>query len=156
MHIDIQTRYSDTAVRPFINPHTKMYDGHLWQTLVRLTIHVDGVIISIAPGFVSNLGSVPKLGRCLVDTNDETLWGYLFHDYCYAKNGHPCTRAFADKLLLMMALHCGQDKPEAYLAYLGVRIGGSKKFKQKKAHFLPIDHELIDKICDDNNYYPTP
>jgi hypothetical protein len=154
MYVNLITKFDELALAPTINPVTREYDGEYWVTLARTMVDVDGILIDILPGFVTNLGSVPKIGRCFVDISDESMLGFIVHDYLYCKRTIDCTRKFADLALLLIAKAMRQDWTERHLAYWCVRIGGYFKFKKSRALFIDVPHSLIDKICYDNGYFP--
>lgn len=156
MNIQLVTHFHEAAIVPTINPKTHRYDGEWWMTLVDLSAVIDGQIVTIRSGFITNLGSIPKAARCLVDRTDQTLLGYVFHDYLYSKGTVECSRKYADRVLMKMAFMCGQSTFEARLVYWGCRIGASSAFKVQYPIFEKVEQELIDKICYDNGYFPEP
>ena len=156
MEIKLVTEFYETAVVPTINPDTHEYDGEWWMTLVGMSAVIDGQIVNIEPGFITNFGSVPKAARCLVDRTDQSLIAYVFHDYFYSKGTVECSRKYADRMLKKMARMCGQSDLESRLAYWGCRVGGHSAFKAHPAVFVKVEHTLIDKICHDNGYFPDP
>jgi hypothetical protein len=128
----------------------------LWITLVVIEFELNGVRHSIQPGFVTNLGTVPKLVRNMVDVSDESMIGFVIHDFLYAKNNRQfVSRKDADEALYQISLMCEQDRLEAGITWIGVRLGSWIKFAKHPAKFIPISKELLQKICDDNKFIPN-
>lgn len=153
--MDIKLITMNTEVPIVQLPKTDRKSQQLWVPVVSIDFILNGIEYHIKPGFVTNLGSVPKIFRNLVDKADETTLAYIIHDYLYSKDAEGVTRKDADKTLYKVALMCKQTKFEAGLAWIGVRIGGWLKFKKNSASYTEVPKELINKICVDNNYKPT-
>ncbi len=154
MNVRLLTDKFMTAVVPTINPITKEYDGEWWITLTKVVYDIDGVYIAIPAGFITNFGSVPKWARGFVDKADQSIHGYLLHDWIYYKTDTQYTRKQADKLLFKVARDCDQSWWEARLAYIAVRVGGGAFFKKHRPNMTTVSRELIDQICYDNGYFP--
>lgn len=133
----------------------KLFADPWWITLVRIDFNLNGVDYSIRPGFITNLGSVPKRLRHIVDPDDESLLAFIIHDYLYSKNVAGIAREDADKAMREIAIMCGQDKVEAYVTWIGVRLGGWTQFNKNEASFKRVSNNLIARICADNDYIPT-
>lgn len=126
-----------------------------WMTLTYIEFEINGVRHSIRPGFITNLGSVPKFVRHIVDPVDETTLAYVIHDYLYSKDPDiNISQKDADKALYKIALMCEQDRLEAGAAWAGVRLGGWTSYKKSKPHYKKVSKDLLRKICEDNNFTP--
>lgn len=152
MNIELYTKVHEVPIVQLPKGDKKFSDPW-WQTLIRIDFNLNGMDHSIRPGFITNLGSVPKRLRHIVDTNDETLLAFVIHDYIYSKTVSGISRKDADRAMLEIAIMSGQDKIEAYIAWIGVRIGGWLAFKRGNASFKVIDRKLIAKICTDNDFF---
>lgn len=130
-------------------------DPQLWINLTSIPFKVNGIDYSIRPGFITNLGSVPKLLRHIVDPADESTLAFIIHDYLYSITVSEVTRKDADLVLRNVAIACHQSKFEAYAAWIGVRVGGWANFNKFKVRHINVPESLLLRICEDNNYFPT-
>jgi hypothetical protein len=77
------------------------------------------------PGYVLMPGIVPKVGRVRAAS--------VVHDWIYrGHEGARFTRAQADRILLDAAIECGMARWRAWIAYVGVRIGGGASWYGNK------------------------
>lgn len=152
MKIELITKPEEVPIVQLRNP-----DGNdqLWMNIATIEFILDGVKQSIKPGFVTNLGSVPKLVRHIVDPADESMVAFIIHDYFYGIGSTKYSRKKVDAIMKEVARACGQDRLESWLAWAGVRLGGRSKFKKNKLTFLDIPSTLLEKICKDNSYLPS-
>lgn len=67
---------------PELKPHA---DGFHWTVEKPYLIRVDHINIVIAPGFISDLGSIPKIFWNVIPPVGKPLRAYLGHDWLYAK-----------------------------------------------------------------------
>jgi hypothetical protein len=151
------TAFDQVVVVPTANPETGDYDGEWWQTVVRLSFVIDGEPFSIDPGYITNFGSIPKIARSIVDQADESLLGFIGHDFLYGDdNPTEYSKEEADEFLFVVSLSNGQDFFEAWFTRKAVTWFGDKHYKRSGNNFAPVAKELIAKICADNNYFPVP
>jgi len=132
------------------------WDGRVWQTMTKIRFTINGRTYEIPAGYITDFGSVPKLLRCFVDTKDESILGYIIHDYLYGKGKKNRTetlsRAECDMVLLKITIQCGQNHLEALAAYLGVRGAGWVAYGKKANRFSQVDPDLIFQIIIDNDF----
>ena len=76
----------------------------------------------ITKGFITDLASIPRLARPLLDPNGESRVPAVFHDFLYSTQ--PVTRAEADQFFLDAMKACGIGFATRYAMYWGVRSGG--------------------------------
>jgi len=150
------TTFDELVLRPARNPRTNRYDGKWWKTLVKLVFIVDGEEIIIPPGFLTNLGSIPKFLRWLVDVSDQAILGYILHDYIYGLNGPDIPQRKADKALFRISRSDGRKKLEAQLTWLGTYLFGWTRYKKDFAVFKEVEKDIITAVCEDNDFYPCP
>lgn len=98
-------------------------DGIHW-TLATDYVIVDDVlgILRISKGFVTDLGSIPKIFQNIISPEGQPLRAYLGHDYLYATQKF--TRYESDNCLLRMMEALDVGLIERWTIYLGVRAGG--------------------------------
>jgi hypothetical protein len=147
------TPFSQAVVVPALNPNTQKYDGSWWQTLVQLGYIVNEKEFNIEPGFLTDFGSIPSIARSIVSPSDQSLMGFLGHDFLYGDNNPTdFTKAEADEFLFILALTNGQDYTKAWMTRKAVAWFGSRNYKRKDNVFIPVDEDLLIKINLDNNF----
>ena len=104
-------------------------DGVRW-TVVKTYFIIDDVFgrLMIPSGFVTDLGSIPKLFQNIISPEGKPLRAYLGHDYLYATQNR--TRAQSDACLMRMMNALGVGAIERWTIYLGVRLGGWWSWRQ--------------------------
>jgi len=157
MQVSIITPWSSCATVPHTNPITDKYDGEWHQTLVPLEYGINNATVTIPAGFITNFGSVPKWARWLIDVGDESLMGFILHDWLYSNHYArsselrfilQLSQRQCDDILLQMCALNGQDGIERYLTYLGVRIGGRREFRKSYAIVGIIRKALLLRLQD--------
>ncbi len=99
----------------------------LFDTVGRLSYLSDiGGRIDIEGGFVTDLGSVPRIPIVYDLLGDIAVEPYVLHDYFYSKG--LLTRQLADQILREALLVVGIPRWKAEMIYWGVRIGGSRHY----------------------------
>lgn len=113
----------DAAGMPLCNR-----DGRrLLDTLNSLKYQSDiGGLIEVAKGFITDLGSVPRIPIIYDLLGDIAIEPYILHDWLYSKG--LVTRLMADQVLREALLLVGIPKWKATAIYLAVRIGGAKHY----------------------------
>ena len=82
-------------------------------------------LIEVQVGYLSDLASVPRLARRLVDANHQaTRRPAVLHDYLYTHLTHRYTRREADRIFYEALVEEGTARPLAWLMWQAVRIGG--------------------------------
>ena len=147
------SRPDEVVTTPTHNPHTGKYDGQWIRTLVKVHYMINGRPHFIPPGFMSDLGTVPKPARMFVDRADESKLAFIFHDYGYGKDcPWKLTRKECDLGMRSIARYCNQDFIERELAYRTLRALGWSKYAKRNINYSPIDPKLLQTINEDNNY----
>jgi hypothetical protein len=146
MEIKLITTPLDLILNPCLNPYTEKYDGEWFVTMSKIEVSINGDILTIPHGFVTDLGSVPKRLRGVVNNAGISTLSYIVHDYLGKKNTVPVNRLTADIIMYKLALLCGQTKWEARLAFWGTRIGGHflRYFKKDNPQYLRIPATMTD------------
>ena len=98
------------------------------RTMEPLVVVVRGVAVKVPVGFVSDGMSVPRLfWRVLSPPVDgRTLRACIVHDYLYATG--KMSREAADEAFYLLMVEDGYPKIKAYVAWVGVRWGGSSHY----------------------------
>ena len=112
-------------VEIFVTPE----DGKVIKLLEPLIITVKGKEYTIDEGYCSNGLSCPRWGWSLVSPtiDNRTIRAAVAHDWLY--ENHVCTRKEADDWFYDAMVEDGFPKFRAYLAWVGVRIGGGSHYK---------------------------
>lgn len=105
---------------PILEPHA---DGVNWTFARRFAAH-DSILgdICIPEGFVTDLGSIPKIFQNLISPEGKPLRGYVLHDWLYAVQ--KCKRADADALLFRAFKAVGEKAWKRWVVYIALRLGG--------------------------------
>lgn len=86
-------------------------------------------LIVVPVGYLSDLASVPRLARRLVDAQSPTTRRpSVVHDYIYTDLTHRFTKREADRVFYDALLEEGTAKPLAWLMWQAVRMGGRGKW----------------------------
>lgn len=94
-----------------------------WVLLKNLAyIAKDGRRFVVPRGFVTDLASIPKVLRNVLDVNDKHRRAAVLHDYLYVTQ--QVTRAEADALFLEAMGVVGVEAPKRYIMWAAVRTGG--------------------------------
>lgn len=99
-----------------------------------------GVGVSIAPGFETDLASVPRLVWLLIPRDDKNIVeAAVFHDWLYATHGEVgvalyqpgvwLTRRQCDRLLSDAMIVAGAPWWKRHVVYWAVRLGGWKPWR---------------------------
>jgi hypothetical protein len=101
----------------------RAYKPGEWVVLAGLLyLAKNGARFMVPRGFITDLASIPRLLRWLIDRDGESRQAAVFHDFLYCI--HYQTRAEADALFLEALEACGVNRVTRYAMYLGVRSGG--------------------------------
>ena len=94
--------------------------------LLRDLIWDDGRRIVVPAGFKTDLASIPRAFRWLLQQNGPSRKGAVLHDFAY--RSHMMTRAKADALFKKALQVEGVNPVGCWLYWAGVRIGGWAAF----------------------------
>lgn len=94
-------------------------------------VRIDGKIITIPKGFITDLASIPRIFWAIDAPNDtESIAPAILHDYMYsADSNFSYTRRDTDIIFYYALLANGANTFTAYRYWLGVRLFGFKFFK---------------------------
>lgn len=117
----------------------KLGAGDNWLLLETIRVVVNGITITIPAGFVTDLASVPKWLHWLVDEDELGDIAPILHDWLYRHGGRLppelasryriWTKAEADQLLETIAIMDGAKPWKARVAWVGVKVGGVRSWK---------------------------
>lgn len=86
-------------------------------------------LIVVPTGYLSDLASVPRLARRLVDAQSPTTRRpAVVHDYIYTDLTQRFTKREADRIFYDALLEEGMATPLAWLLWQAVRVGGRGKW----------------------------
>lgn len=104
--------------RPFV-------DGRHWIVRQPLTyrIGVSNDSVTVPPGFVTDLASIPQVLQSIIRQNGLYLLPAVVHDYLYWKQ--TCTRAQSDQILLLAMIENKVRDFHRIAIYEAVKAAGS-------------------------------
>ena len=103
-------------------------DNHYWQLLAPFVVKVDGKLIYVPAGFITDFASVPRLPLTFMLFGNIGHRGAVVHDYLYSTG--EVSRAEADAIFKALLRAEGVGAFRAGAMYLGVRIGGAFDYKE--------------------------
>lgn len=104
-------------------------DGRGTWLLLAALIFVSRIadrVFTVPAGFVTDLASVPRLPFVYLLTGGLGHAAAVLHDWLYTT--HEVPRDVADAIFREALVHCGVSKWQAYLMWLGVRVGGASSW----------------------------
>ena len=156
IEIKLISTYHDVIMRPHSNPYAGEYDGEWWQILTHLSIMINGVIIDIPPGYVTDLGSVPKFARGIVNKAGVSVLAFIFHDWLYNINNDSrldyLTRKDVDNIMGIISTMSKQTKCKTFIIVKAVRVGGWKFWKKRIAVVERVERDVVKRISYDFDY----
>lgn len=84
---------------------------------------------TIAEGFVTDLASIPRLLRNILDVDGRSREPAILHDWLYSCQRTP--REFADAMLRNALVSYGESFSTARVYWAGVRVGGWLYWQQR-------------------------
>ncbi len=123
---------SELDVRPFKPDEWVVLHELLWHDpLGGNTPDGEPVIVSVPRGFITDLASIPRVLRGVLDANGLSRRPAVLHDYLYCSQ--PCSRAAADALFRRALAAEGVGLIARNFYYVGVRAGGALYWKLRRA-----------------------
>jgi hypothetical protein len=93
-----------------------------WALAQPVTWDAPDLKVTIPDGFVTDLASIPRIFRNILDVDGVSRFAAILHDalYCCQQT----TRAFADSQLRAALIAYGESRFTAGIYFAGVRAGG--------------------------------
>lgn len=104
-------------------------DGRGTWLLLAVLIYVSRLAnrsFEVPAGFITDLASVPRLPFVYLLTGGMGHAAAVLHDWLYTT--HEVPRDVADAIFREALVLCGVSKWQAYLMWLGVRVGGASSW----------------------------
>jgi len=98
-----------------------------FQLLENLLVTIDDEYYSVPRGFITDLGSVPRLPIAYLLTANKGRKSCVVHDWFYSQARF--SRSMCDEILLHALKAEGVGIVARRLMYWGVRVGGARHFK---------------------------
>lgn len=97
-----------------------------WEVIQPLCYHcADGQVIDVPAGYRTDLASVPRIARRIVDPQTPAVRRpSVVHDYIYTHLTQRFTKAEADRIFYDALREEGMGSVLAWLMWQAVRIGG--------------------------------
>jgi hypothetical protein len=102
-------------------------DDHQWQLLAPFVVEVDGAVVRVPAGFVTDFASVPRLPVSFALFGNIGHRAAVVHDWLYSTGERP--REEADAILKALLRAEGVGAFRANAMYAGVRMGGASHYK---------------------------
>lgn len=106
--------------------------GRQWKLLEEFVYDVGelggGDSIIVPAGFITDMGSVPRIFWNIIDPWGRPAKAFLIHDYLYST--HQRSRLVSDAILLEAMEVLGVHPFKRWLIYRGVRMGGWVAWKK--------------------------
>ena len=146
MTIKVITPQKNIVIAPYIK-HGR-FDGVHWITLSEITFEIDGVRFRIPPGFLTDMGSIPRIARMTVDRMGKSLVGFIIHDFLYSPDSG-VTRKVADKVLYEIGRQHGESWYTANKIYYAVRSFGWTAAAGANT-YVPVSRATLDFVANSN------
>ena len=102
----------------------------LWMVVDEPLVWVDGdTRVSVPVGFVTDLASIPRALRGLLDINGRSRRPAMAHDWMYTSQPFP--REQCDEIFRKALIAEGESEEAAWIYWEGVRIGGASHWDRK-------------------------
>lgn len=101
-----------------------------WVLLADLIWHSDTERIVVPAGFVTDLASIPRPLRGILQQNGVSRRPAVLHDHLYTTQSRP--RAEADEIFRRALAAEGMGGPGRFAYWAGVRLGGWLAWRGKK------------------------
>lgn len=120
------------------------YDPGRWVLVKPLRWDDGERAITVPAGFVTDLASIPRCFRGVLNQNGASRKAAVLHDYCYAawlydeRTGRGMTRAEADALFRRALAACGVGTLARRIYWSGVRLGGRRLFHKRTGYLIEL------------------
>ena len=131
-----------------------LFDGRSVVLVRDYEYEINGYVISVPKGFVSDLASVPRMFWSLFPPFGKYTQASIIHDYLYSKqNDTGINKILADKIFLFVMKECGVGTIKRNLMYQAVKMFGEASWKTKDKNEGYKDLAVIDRTEEANKYY---
>lgn len=96
------------------------------------TLLTDATREETTPGFITNFASIPRVLRTRLNVNGKSRRPAVWHDDAYCSGR--LTRADADEGFRRLLVAEGMSETDAYVYWLGLRIGGWVPWNRRRKH----------------------
>ncbi len=128
--------------------------GEKYKLLDNYYYEVNGYIICVPRGFITDLASVPKMFWTIFPPFGKYTPAAIVHDFLYSKyNNTGINRTLADKIFLFIMKELKVNILKRYAMYKAVRIFGEPSWKSKLKNEGYKDIAIIDKTKEATEYY---
>ena len=128
----------------------RVYDDREWIVLHDLEWKSETAHVIVPRGFITDLASIPRPLRGLLDVTGPSRQPAVLHDYLYCRQadaaGNPVTRRWADDLFRIALAERGVSGPTRNVYWAGVRLGGWRYWGKRGSDplnpddFAPADY----------------
>jgi hypothetical protein len=146
MTVKVITPQKNIVIAPYIK--SGRFDGVHWITLSEITFEIDGVKFRIPPGFLTDMGSIPRIARMTVDRMGKSLVGFIIHDFLYSPDA-VISRKVADKVLYEIGRQHGESWYTANKIYYAVRSFGGWAASGPNI-YKPVSREVLEFVANSN------
>ena len=98
-------------------------DNHFWQLLSPFVVEIEGGLINVPTGFITDFASVPRLPITYMLFGNIGHRAAVVHDYLYSTG--ETSREYADEVFKLLLIKEGVGSLRANIMYAGVRIAGN-------------------------------
>jgi hypothetical protein len=120
----------------------RAYRPDEWVLLAPLEWVSKDAHVVVPRGFITDLASVPRPLRGVLNVNGASRAPAVLHDFCYCSQVM-ATRKEADLLFLQALTACGVSSLAARAYYAGVRVGGWRYWHKRKSGLTDEDFAYI-------------
>ena len=104
-------------------------DDHKWQLLAPFVVEVEGALIKVPAGFITDFASVPRIPLTYMLFGNIGHRAAVVHDYIYSTGIFP--REYADDVFKALLQAEGVGTVRSNVMYAGVRAFGSQFYNEK-------------------------
>jgi hypothetical protein len=144
--VTVITPLKQIVIVPYVDDFG-VWDGVMWITLTDINFHI-GVEHVIPAGFLTDMGSIPRIARMGVDRMGKSLVGFIVHDWLYTKDA-PVSRKVADQVLYQLSRHYGESWYTSRKIYYAVRSMGWTASMTPNV-YVGISGNTVLKVINDN------
>ncbi|KYM50763.1 hypothetical protein A2U11_08325 [Fusobacterium necrophorum subsp. funduliforme] len=129
-------------------------NGKQWELLEDYYYEVNGYIIKVPKGFITDLASVPRAFWSIFPPAGKYTPAAIVHDYLYSEfNTTGINRTLADKVFLFIMKELGVGFLKRNVMYKAVRSFGKTSWKKKLKNEGYIDTAVFDFSEEAVTYY---